>query len=170
MNQTGKLMRFTGNLRGRLSAGYPQTLASQTMRRIFTIISVALLLNYSFAMAADTPSEVVRKFCQLDYQGSRLSSDGFKAIKSLIAYPEEPGCYIAIGIRSFKIKSEKIHGNKAEVVVEYDIDQSWPSGIDVGNTEVAKLVKSNGIWRIEKYIEYPRVSSEVLCTKFRKCK
>lgn len=140
------------------------------MRRILIIFATFLLLPISFTMAADTPIDVVRKFCQLDYEGARLSSEGFKKLQPLIAYPDEPGWDIAIGIRSFKIKSENIHGNKAEVVVEYDIDQSWPPGLDIGNTEVVELVKSNGIWKIEKYIDYPRVSSKVLCTKYDKCK
>ena len=121
-------------------------------------------------MAADTPTEVVRKFCQFDSQGARLTSDGYQKIQPLIAYPAEPGWDIVIGIRDFKIKSENIHGKKAEVVVKYDIDQSWPPGLNMGNTEIIELIESNGIWRIAKYIDYPRVSSEVLCTKFYKCK
>ena len=54
----------------------------------------------------------------------RIPADFYKdkTIQPLIAYPAEPGWDVAIGIRSFRIKSENIHGNKAEVVVEYDID------------------------------------------------
>jgi hypothetical protein len=139
------------------------------MRTIVAIIAVSLLLHISFAIAADTPSEVVRKFCQLDYQGARLSSDGFIKIQPLIAYPEEPAWDLAIGIKGYKITNENIDGKKAEVVVEYEIDQIVPSDLGILDTEVVELIQSNGVWKIERYVDYPRVSSAVLCTKYKKC-
>jgi hypothetical protein len=121
-------------------------------------------------IAAETPSDVVRKFCQLDYEGARLSSVTYKKIIPLVAYPEEPGWDIVIGIRSYEIKKEQIQRNKAEVIVVYDLERSWPPGIRPNNREVIKLVKVDGVWRIEEYITYPRVSLEVLCKEFNRCK
>ncbi|CAB1076125.1 hypothetical protein D1AOALGA4SA_3923 [Olavius algarvensis Delta 1 endosymbiont] len=140
------------------------------MKKRLILVITALLFPTSMTMAADTPAEVVRKFCELDFQGARLTSDGYETIQPLIAYPAEPGWDIAIGIKGYEIKSEKIQGNKAEVIVEYDIDQSWPPDLNVCNPEVIEIVRSKDIWKIEKYIDYPRVSAEVLCTKFHKCK
>ena len=140
------------------------------MQRALIAFVVVLYLPISMGIAAETPSDVVRKFCQLDYEGARLSSDTYKKIIPLVAYPEEPGWDIVIGIRSYEIKNEHIQGNKAEVIVKYDIDRSWPPGIRPNNREVVKLVKLDGIWRIEEYVTSLRVSVEILCKEFNRCK
>ena len=120
-------------------------------------------------MADESPSEVVRKFCQLDYEGARLSSEAYSAILPLIAYPAEPGWDTAVGIKGYALKKEMINGDVAEVVVEYDIDQIWPEGDPPNREETIKLVKYGHVWKIQEYILYPRVSTIVLCKEHAQC-
>ena len=63
-----------------------------------TIILIILLIPIRFVFAADTPAEIVHKFCELDFAGARLSSDRYETITPLVAYTEEPGWDIVIGI------------------------------------------------------------------------
>lgn len=75
---------------------------------------------------AETPKDVVAAFCQLDFERNRLSSDKYKSIKPLVAYPEEPGWDTAFGIQNYEIKEEIIDNSSAKVIVQYEIDRSWP--------------------------------------------
>ena len=141
------------------------------MKKITVIFSILLIgISINTCMAGDTPSEVVRKFCQFDFEGARLSSKTYSDIVPLISYPEEPGWDTVISITGYTIKKEKIFGNNAEVIVEYNIDQSWPAGVTIPNIEVIKLAQYDGAWRIKEYVMYPRVSKDVLCKKFKRCK
>ena len=120
-------------------------------------------------MAEESPSEVVKRFCQLDYEGARLSSETYSAIQPLIAYPAEPGWDTAVGIKGYALKKEMINGDVAEVMVEYEIDQIWPEGDLPSRQETFKLVKYGPAWKIQEYIMYPRVSAIVLCKKHSQC-
>jgi len=137
-------------------------------KTIITII-LALCLSASSSMAEDSPSEVVRKFCQLDYEGARLSSKTYSAILPLIAYPAEPGWDTAVGIKGYSIKNEMIVDDAAEVVVKYAIDQILHAGDPPRSEEKFVLVKHGHDWKINEYISYPRVSAIVLCNEYSQC-
>lgn len=139
------------------------------MKKTFTLMLIALCLSAISSMAEESPSEVVRKFCMLDYEGARLSTKTYSAILPLIAYPAEPGWDTVVGIRGYALKNEMINGDVAEVVVEYEIDQIWPEGDLPNRQETFKLVKYGDAWKIQEYIIYPRVSAIVLCRNHSRC-
>ena len=141
-------------------------------RIIVATFGILALLPAPRSLAADTPKEVVARFCQLDFEGHRLSSDTYSPIEPLIMYPAEPGWDTMLGVQSFKISGEKIEGNTAKVIVSYEIDRSWPE--DVGDTseyksETFNLNRVNSTWRISEYVVYPRVSTDLLCSKYKFC-
>jgi hypothetical protein len=139
------------------------------MKNIILLLAMIIGLSVCSAVAAASPSEVVRQFCQLDFDGARLSSVAYTTILPLIAYPEEPGWDTVIGIKGFKIEQESIFADLAEVVVIYEVDQSWPSGINTSSKETIKLVRERGAWKIKEYLAYPRVSSVLLCENYNLC-
>ena len=101
-----------------------------------------------------------------------MATATYDEIGNIVSYPAEPGWDIAIGIHDYKILSEIIEGDIARVSVHYDIDRSWPSVFDnykEFQDEVFLLNKVGGEWKISKYIVYPRVSTSLLCSKYKYC-
>ena len=143
------------------------------LKAIFAVpISILIIFAASQSYASETPSGVVAEFCKLDFEGHRLSSAAYEPIKPLIMYLAEPGWDIVLGVHSYELSSETIEGNIAKVIVHYEIDRSWP--VDIGDiskykTETFMLAQENGFWKISKYIQFPRVSSELLCSKYKYC-
>ena len=139
-------------------------------------ISLTLVLSFllaaSIACAANTPKEVVEEFCRLDFEGARLSSETYGPIVELISYSAEPGWDIVIGITKYEIQKVHIKGNNADVRVRYHIYRSWPVLIeDIASyvEETFYLKRIRGSWKISKYIFYPRVSADLLCTRYGHC-
>lgn len=145
------------------------------MNKTIIIKAVIMIFTLFFSaekVVAETPKEVVAAFCKLDFEGSRLSSEKYKDIKPLVAYPEEPGWDTVIGIYGYEIKKESIENSSAEIIVEYEIDRQWPKNLDNNEqfqTETFLLKQEKGKWKILKYIMFPRVSSELLCTVYGYC-
>lgn len=119
--------------------------------------------------------ETVENFCRLDFEGARLSSNSWSKIRPLIAYEEELGWDTALGILAYQIDTISITGNKANVVVRYEIVKAYPSDFSPSELKDLKvvqfnLVKKNNNWLLSSYILYPRVSNDILCNKFNECK
>ena len=136
---------------------------------VFAIIIPLLVATQTYA--ADTPKEVVAKFCKLDFEGNRIGD--YSKIEPLISYPAEPGWDVVLGISKYEIFNEKIDGDSAEVTVKYQIDRAWFEDFDEKKEheiETFKLKQVDGVWRISEYIVYPRVSSKVLCSQRKLCK
>jgi hypothetical protein len=137
---------------------------------IAVIIIVLFAATHSFA--AETPKEVVAQFCKLDFEGHRLNPDTYMKIALLVMYPSEPRWATVLGVSRYEITDETIEGNTAKVTVYYEIDRSWPETIRETNmykTEIIILNQENGKWKISKQIMFPRVSSKLLCTKYKFC-
>jgi len=137
-------------------------------------LTLLLFLAFPTSIAAgEKPSDIVKKFCELDFSGHRLNGVKYKKIIPLVNYPDEPSWDTAISIKSYILESEKIDGNKAFIKVKYQIIGSWPaelSGINKYSEELFELEKFNDEWKIIKYIVYPRVSSQVMCSEYKYCK
>lgn len=110
---------------------------------------------------------IVEKFCNLDFEGSRLSSKTWSKIRPFIAYEEEPGWDAVIGIRSYNIHSILIDDRKANVTVKYDIIRAYPTNFESlelkkYETTIINLINKQGEWLIKDYVPYPRVSDAKL--------
>jgi len=144
--------------------------------KIIKITMVAMIMLTNFAcmqcFAAETPQEVVARFCQLDFEGHRLSSASYAKIAPLVMYLDEPGWDRVLGVYKYEIVNQTIEGNSAQVTVHYEIDRSWPQQIEIVNkfsNQTFNLKQENGIWKISKCIGLPRVSVDLLCIKYKFC-
>ena len=144
--------------------------------KIIKISMVAMIVLTHFStmqcFAAETPKEVVTRFCKLDFEGHRLSSASYSQIAPLVMYPDEPGWDTVLGVHKYEIVNQTIEGNAAKVTVRYEIDRSWPYEIEIVNklrNGTFNLNQENGTWKISKCIGFPRVSSQYLCIKYKFC-
>jgi hypothetical protein len=134
---------------------------------LLCIILLILLVfsNISLANHDETsilsPADIVRRFCKLDSEGQRLSSETFASILPLVTWEEEAGDVIFV-ILGYKIGIPIIVNSTATVSVEYQYLGSTDS---IGFTDDQKrkriinfkLVKQNGIWKIKEPVTAPHV-------------
>lgn len=122
--------------------------------------------------AAETPKEVVARFCKLDFAGHRLSSASYPQIAPLVMYPEESGWDTVLGVSKYEIRNQTIEGKAAKVTVYYEIDRAWPLEMERINelsNATFNLKQENGTWKISECVGQPRVSSDYLCIKYKYC-
>ena len=102
------------------------------------MISVALVL--SDKPPADSkdlsPEAVVETFCQLDAGGQRIKPDGWRKVKSLVAWPDEPGWDSATIISNYSIVKTDTADNQSIVTVKYFV---------LGSTDTIEYVKSSRV-------------------------
>jgi len=68
-----------------------------------------------------SPSGVVRKYCQLDFDGSRLSSAMWKRVSPLVSWEDEPGWDTYTVVSGFQILSEKQSKDEATISVSFSV-------------------------------------------------
>lgn len=157
---------------GAYTGPYNIRLATNKMKRLLFLFAAFTLFSATLCFAGESPKEVVAQFCELDFKGHRLSSATYDPIEMLIMYPAEPGWDTVLGVHSYLIQGETIEGNTATVVVDYEIDRSWPDAIkDTSNYQVEtfSLQHDKGSWKLTKYSMLPRVSAEFLCKQYKYC-
>jgi hypothetical protein len=139
-----------------------------------TFYSIVLLLSFTgtvgkaqsrIASHESPPASVVQKYCKLDLDGARLSSQNpdNETISALGTWPIEPGWDTSVVVRTFEVVSTSLGPRKSTVTVRY---------IVLGNMFGAKitpsrqheelvtfvLTKSRDAWRIERPLIPPHVS------------
>jgi hypothetical protein len=135
---------------------------------LLLILVFSLLLPLGIGAAGQkskypsTPEGVVQQFCQLDAEGKRLSGDTLAEITKFVAWEEIGGEVIFI-IDSFNVGKATIDGNKASVPVDYRIIGSTDSiqflepSPKRMNPYIYKLIRSNGVWKIDAPLSAPHV-------------
>ena len=127
-------------------------------------LPLLLLCFASASLAGGSPSEIVQKYCQKDYEGVRLSSRTWQEIAPLIAWQHEQGWDAVTGISEYKIVSEEIDGDRAIVRVQFENQSgSLNENIDV------TLNHESGEWKMAPPAYQPHVSQTLLCKKFNHC-
>lgn len=147
-------------------------LATNYMKQHFLLFAIISIFSAPLCFAGGSPRDVVAQFCELDFNGYRLSSATYAPIEALIMYPAEPGWDTVLGIHSYEILRDSINGNSATVVVQYKIDRSWPDAIkdtSMYQVETFSLQQVEETWKLTKFIILPRVSSELLCKQYNFC-
>ena len=113
----------------------------------------------------DTATAVVRRYCQLDFDGARLSSESWNQVKDLIAWQAEPGWDTAVVVSSLEETMVTRRGSTAIITVKYDV-LGHSGGLD-GQEFMAEpkeemvsfTVYSHGQnWLIERPVIPPHVS------------
>ncbi|MCH8287386.1 hypothetical protein IIB79_12830 [candidate division KSB1 bacterium] len=137
------------------------------------IFGMSIVLCFAFlcefedcrAQALISPLEIVTEYCQLDFEGARLSSKTW----------ESGAGWDAIAVVSgFKVKTLTTNGNKSEVEIKYDYlgslsGSTWRSSKDkeasvnrTDRTFVFILEKVDNAWLIKKPMISPHVSLAVV--------
>jgi hypothetical protein len=131
-----------------------------------------LLLVKTASGQASEPQSLVDRFLKLDFLGARLDSDGFKKILPLTDWDDAPGYDSSIIVRGYKAAEAEIRGDKATVVVTYDVvgmiagNTMWEAYAANPSSETFKnqvkisyeLILKNGKWKIHGPNELPHIS------------
>lgn len=117
-----------------------------------------------------SPESVVSKYCQLDFEGARLSSSTWVKSSHLITWEEEPGWDLVVPIKNFKIIATSQKNSRAAVRVQYELEKEAhgikPDNlIYIQNIVDFRLIKNGDTWKINGPKIYPHVSVEVLKKK-----
>lgn len=125
-----------------------------------------------------TPEDTVQRFCRLDFEGARLSSDTYHRIDPLVTWKEQVDMDPVYLVRGYEVGGSKIEGDRAEVPVKYDLisrlDVPWHPGHPdlaadlAANAEVVfRLVRHRGAWKIDGPAITPHASPEALARVIR---
>ena len=140
---------------------------------VHTTISAILFIRCAFGSPI---SEVVDKYCQLDYKGARLYSVKYIEIRNLMAWKEdqdEPGWDCFKIISGYRVINEKVMNKTAIVSVEYDILATVWSNAEIDKNSYSdivdiELLETDSGWKIKQYVTYPRISIGTAITLFEK--
>lgn len=121
-----------------------------------------------------SPEEVVQRFCELDYDGVRLSSDTYARIRPLVTWREPTAMDPVYVISGFTVGDASVSGDAAEVAVQYDIIRRmsvpWkPAADDLSEPGAVtfRLVRKGAGWVIDSPRLTPRSSPEALARVIR---
>lgn len=126
-----------------------------------------LVYMISFATCAfgSLVSDVVNRYCKLDSEGFRLSSDNYDEIRNLMAWEkdqDEPGWDCFKIISDYKMINVRSTNETATVTVQYGIigtlcgtELDRKSYLDIVDF---KLITTDNTWKIREYVPYPRIS------------
>ena len=130
------------------------------MKYCFLYLAI-FLLSISPCFADVSPSETVQQYCQLDYDGQRLTSETWPLVAHLVSWQVEPGWDMATGVTGFQITSEIVDGNTATVQVLFFAT----------NNETVKftLQRNSNTWKIVSPVHQPHVSQKLLCETCGRC-
>jgi len=121
-------------------------------RRVSASAGAALCLGLLFGLGCATraeqpalaPEETVRRFCQLDLEGARLSSDTQGAIEPLVAWVQEPAPDPVCLVKGYEVGTADVKGDRAEVPVRYEIID-WIGAPWKGATQGAGLETGDAV-------------------------
>jgi hypothetical protein len=138
-------------------------LGSRSLQLIIALgLAPFLLQVVGHGSALNEPRHTVIRYCSLDLQGSRLSSEGFAKMSNLSTWPEEPGWDEITVAEGFAISKQVVHENSATVTVVYST-----LGTLAGDTFTPKkmretvqftLTKHGREWLIASPVIEPHVS------------
>ncbi len=121
-----------------------------------------------------SPREVVQRFCELDFDGARLSSDTYGRIKTLVTWRKQTDMDPVYVISTFTVGDPVMVGDVVEVPVHYDIVRRmsvpWkPAADDVTDPSSVtfRLVRKGEGWVIDSPMLTPRSSAEALARVIR---
>ncbi|HUN86146.1 MAG TPA: hypothetical protein VMU48_17330 [Terracidiphilus sp.] len=145
--------------------------ASLFLGRTLSSITVLLWLT-SFVAGQPTissdktsPVSVIRKYCELDLEGARLSSENPNAdeITALATWRIEPGWDTSVVVSAFEIENTSLGPKESRVTVRYVVLGKM-FGAKVAPAQQHKelvtfvLKESSGGWLIERPLIAPHVS------------
>lgn len=121
--------------------------------------------------AATTPQDVIRRFCDRDEHGMRLSSAGWKEETTLATWGDAPGWDHVTVIDGFRIGPATVKRDKATVTVVYSVagfssDDSFEPARK-NETAVYKLVRAGETWKIDEPQLEPHVGRATLIEHMR---
>ncbi len=132
---------------------------------IFNLVFMLILFLYNVALGdGNRPEDIVKKYYMADLDGARLTTEGYKAIKPLITWEDEPGWdEVFITKKAYISKIEKLSNNKLSIEVRYEILGDLEGADNLCRLVLVEvinfiLIKENGQWKINSPIFPPHVS------------
>jgi hypothetical protein len=130
--------------------------------RLFFFALVVSCQLFAQSNKPKSPEEVVRQYCDLDFEGARLSSEGFSKLAGLYSWPGEPGWDRLTVIKRFHVNGAKqIDARHAVVPVEYvqvgTLGDAFTPSEKTENVRF-RLIKKGSDWLITSPIIQPHVS------------
>ena len=118
------------------------------------------------------PSAVVRKYCDADLKGARLSSDGHTkyGLDGLVSWDQEPGWDSSKIVSGYRIVSVDQQGDSATVKVEWDVLGAGSCTVVPGakkETLNYRLSRAKGQWKIDGPMTPPHASPKALAEYFK---
>jgi len=141
---------------------------------LFLMVVTLTLSSYSISYGNDsTPDSVIKKYYQADLEGARLSAEGYKTIKPLIAWEHEPGWDLVFITKNAKIsKVEQLRKDETYATVIYDVIGilNGDDLLEIEFTQVVTfiLIKTNAQWKIKQPVIFPHVSPLALSKHIEK--
>lgn len=132
--------------------------------------------NNSNSASVNSAAFEVKKYCELDFNGARISGGDYKEIRNLMAWDEdrdEPGWDCFIIISDYKITNEAVKQDAAYVTVKYNVIARFCSDYSLEkkgyiDTVDFKLTRADSFWKIKDYVLYPRISKKTAINYLRK--
>jgi hypothetical protein len=140
------------------------------MKRWFGVFFMLCYVTIPQAATSSTPggasaSDVVREYCHLDFEGTRLSSNNPDAAKydGLVVWPNEPGWDGAVVVKDFAITRFWFERSQSFVTVQYFVLGNM-ADTEVTATRQHKelvtfvLTRSGDTWKIAHPLIPPHIS------------
>jgi hypothetical protein len=138
------------------------------MKKRYSLILISCLLLVVSCSRLDSQSamQVVEQYCELDYQGTRISSKNLELWKkyySLVTWDWEPGWDELAVIYSYKISEPAIKGRDAAVQVVYRImgrfiGREYTPAKETIEENTYLLTWNEGGWKIKRGRIVPHIS------------
>jgi hypothetical protein len=141
---------------------------------IIILLFLALLITVtkidaSFAAGQIEPSQVVERFCKVDFEGARLSGENSVSARDLTDWADEPGWDSMIVITGYKLSKPQSTDKTITVSVKYGVvgvldGWKWTDakGMDTAEIKSESIIKftlelRDGQWKVTTPFFRPHV-------------
>lgn len=143
--------------------------ASILISLFFALLITVSRIDVAFAADQIEPSQVVERFCKVDFDGARLSGESATSARDLTDWIDEPGWDSTIVITGYKLSKPQSTSETKTVSVRYDVvgaldGWKWTDAKDMDTAKIKTerliefvLEHRDGQWKITTPFFRPHV-------------
>jgi hypothetical protein len=141
---------------------------------ILILLSLTLLItvtkiDVAFAVDQIEPNQVVERFCKVDFDGARLSSETSASARELTDWVDEPGWDSMVVITGYKLSKPQSTSKTSTISVKYDVagvldGWKWTDAKDMDTADIKTesiieftLEQRDGLWKVTTPFFRPHV-------------
>jgi len=144
-------------------------------QKLLLIIFILNLISCQQAISSE-PENVVKVYCELDFNGARVFNNRYQDIVELMNWEEgqdEPGWDCFYIISEYKLGEQQITSKSARVKVNYSILGELCSDFVLDKKNIIKVASFelemiNNKWNIKDYVSPPMISLKYVKSYFEK--